>query len=153
MPLFTRETAASMSAKGNALRWSRFHAAKAAARLPATPDTPPLPPEPEVPDGFHEKRILRVRAQLDRLDAMLLTEDDPQRIDRLASAQLRLSEQERVLAGRPLPGSRKPGPAPRPGPGSAGPVLAPRPMTQPAAPTVQPIPSAPDPPLPGDVTP
>ena len=55
-------------------------------------------------------RLERVRLQLDRVDAMMLTEDDPQRLDRLASAQMRLSEQERILAGRPLPGSRKPAP-------------------------------------------
>lgn len=50
-----------------------------------------------------------MREQLDRLDTMLLAEKDAQKLDRLASAQLRLSEQERILAGRPLPGSRRPG--------------------------------------------
>ena len=42
-------------------------------------------------------------------NGMLLSERDPQKLDRLASAQARLSEQERVLSGRPLPGSLKPG--------------------------------------------
>jgi hypothetical protein len=46
--------------------------------------------------------------QLNRLDSMMAKEMDPQRLDRLASAQSKLSEQERILAGRPLPGSRKP---------------------------------------------
>ncbi len=46
-------------------------------------------------------------------DEMVNAERDPQRIDRLASAQLRLSEQERILAGRPLRGSRRPGPPAR----------------------------------------
>jgi hypothetical protein len=31
----------------------------------------------------------------------------------LCAAQERLAEQERILAGRPLPGSRKPAPEPR----------------------------------------
>jgi hypothetical protein len=39
---------------------------------------------------------------------MMMTEEDPAKIDRLASAQARLAEQERLLAGRPLPGSRRP---------------------------------------------
>lgn len=57
----------------------------------------------------HEKRrLLRVREQLDRLDQMMMTENDPQRLDRIASAQSKLAEQERILDGRPLPGSRRP---------------------------------------------
>jgi hypothetical protein len=65
-----------------------------------------------MPDlGEHARlRLERVRLQLDRVDKMMMEEDDPQRIDRLASAQMRLAEQERILAGRPLPGSRKPVP-------------------------------------------
>ena len=55
-------------------------------------------------------RLERVRLQLDRIDAMMLVEVEPALLDRLASAQARLSEQERILAGRPLPGSRKPAP-------------------------------------------
>jgi hypothetical protein len=50
-------------------------------------------------------RLTRVRKQLDRLDRLMAEEIDPQRLDRLASAQYRLSEQERIMAGRPLPGS------------------------------------------------
>lgn len=53
-------------------------------------------------------RLARVRLQLDRLDQMLMDESDPQKLDRLASAQSRLSEQERQLSGRPMPGSLKP---------------------------------------------
>ena len=106
MPLFTRETAASAGRKGAAIRWS-------------TPKPPPVTEHPTtqpyvipviITDDYLVRRLARVRDQLDKLDAMMTTEDDPQRIDRLASAQLRLSEQERVLAGRPLPGSRRPGP-------------------------------------------
>jgi hypothetical protein len=39
---------------------------------------------------------------------MLVTEDNPQAIDRIASASARISEQERILSGRPLPGSQRP---------------------------------------------
>ena len=63
----------------------------------------PLPAE-EL-SGYAQNRLARVRKQLDRIDALMLTETDPGKLDRLASAQNRLSEQERILAGRPLPGS------------------------------------------------
>lgn len=81
-----------------------------------------------VKDGYLEKRLKTVRAQLDRIDTLMASEEDPQRLDRLASAQARLAEQERLLADRPMPGSKRPAPerAPRsrslgsiPGPGSS----------------------------------
>ena len=62
---------------------------------------------PEHPTYLTE-RLARVRLQLDRIDEMMLTENDPSKLDRLASAQMRLAEQERLLCDRPLPGSRKP---------------------------------------------
>ena len=46
---------------------------------------------------------------------MLEAEDDPQRMDRLAAASMRLSDQEFALSGRPKPGNRRPGPD-KPGP-------------------------------------
>jgi hypothetical protein len=45
---------------------------------------------------------------LDRLDDFMLTESDPQKLNRLASAQERLSKQEGILDHRPLPGSERP---------------------------------------------
>lgn len=57
---------------------------------------------------YQAKRLGRVRLQLDRLDEMLMTESDPGKLDRLASAQTRLSEQERTLSNRPLPGTLRP---------------------------------------------
>jgi len=45
---------------------------------------------------------------LEKLDDMISKERDPQKLDRLASAQSRLSAQEFALAGRPMPGSRRP---------------------------------------------
>ena len=57
---------------------------------------------------YRARRVARVRRQLDRIDEMMMEEMDPQKLDRLASAQARLSEQERVLSGTPLPGSLRP---------------------------------------------
>jgi hypothetical protein len=59
-------------------------------------------------DSYVAANLARVRKQLDKVAEMLLREDDPAKIDRLASAQSRLAEQERQLAGRPLPGSLRP---------------------------------------------
>lgn len=64
-------------------------------------------------DDYPIERMVRVRKQLNRIDEMMLTEENPQAIDRLAAAAARLSEQERILAGRPLPGSHRPTKAPR----------------------------------------
>ena len=58
--------------------------------------------------GYVASRRACVREQLARVDEMILKEKDPQRLDRLASAQARLSEQERILDGRPLPGAFRP---------------------------------------------
>jgi hypothetical protein len=65
---------------------------------------------------------------------MMMSEDDPQRLDRLASAQMRLAEQERILAGRPLPGSRKPAPERVAGRRSAPSLHAPTPSEPSALP-------------------
>lgn len=64
---------------------------------------------PEDPSKYVAARLLRARVQLARLDEMIESEDDPQKLDRLVSAQSRLSEQWRIFAGIPLPGSRRPG--------------------------------------------
>lgn len=53
--------------------------------------------------GFTEQRLARVREQLARIDAMLLDETDPAKLDRLAAASMRLSDQEFALANRPKP--------------------------------------------------
>ena len=57
---------------------------------------------------YAAKRLARARKQIDKLDGMIEEETDPQKLDRLASALARLSEIERQLANRPLPGSFKP---------------------------------------------
>ena len=58
--------------------------------------------------GFAEQRLKRVRKQLSRLDELMLEEKDPQRLAWLAAAQLRISQQEFDLAGRPRSGMLKP---------------------------------------------
>jgi hypothetical protein len=64
-------------------------------------------------DIYRTKRLGRVRKQLDLVDGMIEAEQDPAKLDRLASAQSRLSEQERQLSNRSLPPTLKAGPAPR----------------------------------------
>ena len=61
-------------------------------------------------DLFTARRLSRVRRQLRRIDAMLMHETDPAKLDRLAAASMRLSDQEFALANRPKPGQRRPGP-------------------------------------------
>ena len=97
--LFTRETAAIMAARSNAVQRERRRELDA------------MPQESRsamISRDYTSRRLTRVRGQLDRLDKLMGEETDPQRLDRLASAQYRVSEQERILAGRPLPGSWKP---------------------------------------------
>lgn len=72
--------------------------AEASAQLPANaPD-----------DSYLSERLGTVRKQIAGLDAMIEGAADAQTIDRIASAIARLSELERLYAGRPLPGSRRP---------------------------------------------
>jgi DNA repair exonuclease SbcCD ATPase subunit len=72
-------------------------------------------------DDFTERRVNRIRKQLETLDGRLdelssAPDIDAAAIDRVASAISRLSELERQLSGRPLPGSLRPtaARAPRP---------------------------------------
>jgi len=66
-------------------------------------------PEPQLPaQSYVDTRLIRVRAQIDMLSDMLESEQDPQKIDRLANAITRLSGLEREYANRPLPGTLKP---------------------------------------------
>jgi len=98
---FTRENAASYARLANqARKANRRDIAEAMAKrlLDLTPPNP----------SYQQIRLARVRSQLDKLDAWILSEKDPQKLDRLASAQAKLAEQERQLAGRPMPGSLKP---------------------------------------------
>ncbi len=101
MALITRETASSMGRRGNDVRW---HSPK------------PVEPEPEEPRvaesvaDYATLRLIRVRKQLDAVDDAieLAIGGDSKSLKELTDAQMRLAEQERILAGRPMPGSLKP---------------------------------------------
>ena len=103
MPLFTRENAAILGKRGAIARWTP---------KPPAPILPPVP-EPLPADQFQSRRLARVRAQLDLIDAAITLEagkhnSDGQRLNWLASAQERLAEQEGWLANRAKPGSLRP---------------------------------------------
>jgi hypothetical protein len=95
---FTKENAAEMAARA-------LEARKQAEimRLNGEPPKPLLPEE-----KYRILTLARTRKQIERLFEMMDECDDAQKLDRLASALARLNEQERQLAGRPLPGSLKP---------------------------------------------
>ena len=101
---FSTVNASEMAAKSHAARRQREFLRQEADASPLT-----------VPQngGYVASRLMRVREQLARVDEMILKEKDPRSLDRLASAQARLSEQERILDGRPLPGAFRPA-KPRP---------------------------------------
>lgn len=75
------------------------------AELEAARQASALAPEA----GYLNRRLLRVREQIERVSGLLDKENDPQKLDRLAAALERLSDLERTLDNRPLPGSRRPG--------------------------------------------
>jgi hypothetical protein len=112
MARISKETAHAMAAKSAAarkLKAERRKQAKAAAALA------PLAQERERP-GYVAEQLACVRSQIDRVNAMILLATDPMDLDKLASSLNKLSERERVLDGRPLPGAHRPGPVKRPRP-------------------------------------
>lgn len=104
MPLITSENAAELGRKGALARLEALAKRKAEEQAEnerlAKLST-------EGPD-YQQERLARVRKQLNKLDRMIEEEEDPQKLDRLASAQSRLAKQEQELSGRPLPGSLRP---------------------------------------------
>ena len=111
MARFNSATAREMAAKSHAARLQRLASGtQAAETFPQTPQGGPH----EAPGAYVSRRLARVRAQLDLVDKAFETEatkanPDGQRLNWFAQAQERLSEQERLLSGRPLPGSRRQG--------------------------------------------
>ena len=99
---FTVETARLAAAASVAARL-----AKAQRPQESEPAVPQPLPTVEV-DTFTARKIARVREQIDRVEALLDDADEPQAVDRFANALTRLYDLERILAGRPLPGSRRP---------------------------------------------
>jgi hypothetical protein len=111
---FTPQNARENAVKALASRKANYLAAKEALKGESQPQTATaLAAETPVTDDFTLRSLSRVRYQLERLDGMMKTETDPARLDRLAAAFGKLSEVERQLAGRPMPGSLKPVAAPR----------------------------------------
>lgn len=133
VPLFSRQNAADMQRRS-------VQARKARHLAPPEPPQPPPTPDPFA-DDFTSQRLTRVRKQLERIDSMIETETDPQKLDRLAAASMRLSDQEFALANRPKPGNRRPGPE-RVRRGAGLELLPlPSPVVQPAPVQVQPAPA------------
>jgi hypothetical protein len=68
--------------------------------------------KPEESEEFRNKRLSRVRKQLDLIDQLIedeMAKDEPDagKLDRMANSALRLNEQERQLSNRSLPPTLK----------------------------------------------
>ena len=100
MALITSATARTLAARS----WEVRRQVADDLRKAANPV--PLPAD----NSYVQARLARVRNQIERLSDMLDTEEEPQKIDRLASAIERLHKAEFALANRPMPGPRKPAP-------------------------------------------
>jgi len=105
MPQFTRETAREAQRKSAESR--------RANRMAGGQEKPQAAPQNPPADEFVSVRLARVRTQLngiaDKIDVVVKRDEfDAKQLDQLASAFSRLSEIERQLAGRPLPGSLRP---------------------------------------------
>jgi hypothetical protein len=111
---FTKANASEYARKGNAIRW---HSLPKPEPQPAT-----SLPEPVriAQDDFTQRKLARVRVQIERVEDLLTAATEPQAVDRYAAALARLYEIERVLAGRPLPGSRRPSAEPKSSAADAG---------------------------------
>jgi hypothetical protein len=110
MGRFTAATAPEMAAKSHASRKQRPGNGNLAGE--SSPQTPQAGPH-EAATAYVNARLSRVREQLDLVDKRITEQAkaktvDGQVLNWLCAAQERLAEQERILAGRPLPGSRRP---------------------------------------------
>jgi hypothetical protein len=101
--LFTRESAREMARRSNEVQAAKRRE-RASIASPAAYAITTATPEPQ----YAAIRLIRVRGLLDRIDRMMAIEADPQKLDRLAAAADKLSQQECWLSGRPRPGVRKP---------------------------------------------
>ncbi len=99
IPHITAENAAEIAKAGWLVRKARAEQAQAEKLDPVM--------EADIAERHRKARLLRVRKQQERVDEMLLAEDDPAKLDRLASAAIRLNEQERQLSNRSLPPTLK----------------------------------------------
>lgn len=152
--LFTKETARLMSVKAIAARRANKAKRKSVDRkleeledkITALRFDKPSQPE----HGYAESRLLHVRAQLHQVDELIKKTSDSETLDLLTRSQLRLSQQEFALAGRPMPGQLRPTQAAARrvtidlqsspfGPAPVAPALPPVPQATQAPPAPQPI--------------
>ncbi len=106
--LFTVANAAEMARRSHAPGSARFRLPE-----PEKPQPQLIPQSAMDADDFASRRLMRVREQLQRLDDLAALAVEPKALKELADATTRLAEQERILAGRPLPGSRRPSAEPK----------------------------------------
>jgi len=110
MARFNSANARENAAKAHAARLQRLASeAQAAETFPHTSQGGPH----DAANDYVLRRLARVRVQLDLVDKRITEQANDKTVDGqvlnwLCAAQERLAEQERVLAGRPLPGSRRP---------------------------------------------
>ena len=102
MPLFTAATAREAALRSHAPTSARFKQPE------PEPQPAPSPQAAEIADDFTVRKLARVREQIDSVEKLLDAATEPQAVDRFANALTRLYDLERILAGRPLPGSRRP---------------------------------------------
>ena len=99
MALITSANAREMARKSHQARRDEINQLRIAANPVPLPDV----------NNYISRRLFRVREQIERLSDLIDEEEDPQALDRIASALARLSIIERELSGRPLPGTLQPG--------------------------------------------
>lgn len=119
MPVpFTKANAAEMARKSHEQRRLNQALREQAMTQPTL-----LSADSAEPDPYVAVQLTRVRAHIARLNFMLDKEENAQQLERLSRALNLLSERERILAGRPLPGAFKPvKPKPKPKPVYALPI-------------------------------
>jgi predicted metal-dependent hydrolase len=107
-PAWNQATARLAAAKSLDIRRKKAAQAKILAALAAQHALTVKLPAPVEPDAvFVSKQINQLREHIDRLHTLISKARDAQTIDKLSSAIAKLAEQERILAGRPLPGSHR----------------------------------------------
>jgi len=102
---FTRENARENARKANEKRWKRKQEQEAPPENPVT-----------ISANYVQTELARTRAQIERLNGRLdkaIAKGDAKDLKFIADSVAKLREVERVLDGRPLPGSNKPSSPPR----------------------------------------
>ena len=101
--LFTPETASEMARRSHLPTSARFQPKPIPANIVVQTHLQPHPA-----DEYTERRIRVTREQIRLLDKQLETCDEAKDLKAIVDAIYRLSDLERQLSGRPLPGTLKP---------------------------------------------